>query len=197
MKAPRRCREGAAKLPQSDHGKMAIKKQPNNPLLDLPRVGPKEAAQIFGWTSPSTWRRNLPEMPNIRTVSLLKGDYYILEDVLRARYPEKNDQEIERMVIERENMRRSNHRPRREWIGPSEAARIAGWRSPKTWKRHLGRLRNIRKKKTRRGMVYDLGDVFAAIFPQADQERLNVLILDYKLRRAERNLKRKHRRRND
>lgn len=136
----------------------------------------------------------MPDMPSIRTVSLLKGNYYILEDVLRARYPEKTGQEIDRMVIERENMRRSNHRPRREWIGPLQAARIAGWNSAKTWKRHLAEFARIRRKKTRRGTFYDLGDVFAAIFPEADQERLNILIVDYKLRRAEQNLKRQHRR---
>jgi len=176
---------------------MAVDKDPKNSLLHLPRVGPKEAAQIFGWSSPSTWKRNLPDMPEIRTVHLLKGVYYVLEDVLRERYPDLSDQEIARIVSERENLRRSNHRPRREWIGPAESARIAGWKSPKTWKRHLAHFPGIRKRKTRRGTLYDLDDVFAALFPEANQERLNMLIVDHKLRRAEDNLKRKHRRRKD
>lgn len=161
-----------------------------NPVLELPRVGPTEAAKIFGWRSPSTWKRHLPEMPEIRKLRLLNGVFYVLEDVFRARHPELSDQVIRAKVSEYENSR-SNHHPRREWLGPSECARIAGWKSPNTWKNHLSEFPRIRQKKTRRGRFYDLGDVFAAIFQEADQQRLSNLIVDYKLSRAKQRLKRR------
>jgi len=106
--------------------KMPAKTDSKSPLLSLPLAGPKEAAAIFGWRTGSTWRRRFPEMKGIRTVTLLKGVFYVLEDVLRARYPEKSQQEIAVMIAEREAMKRANHTRRREWIGPWECARIAG-----------------------------------------------------------------------
>ena len=133
----------------------------------------------------------MPEMPEIRKVRLLSGVFYVLQDVYRARYPHLSDQDIRDKVSEHESLRRSDHRARREWIGPSECARLCGWKSPSTWKAHLSEFPKIRQKRTRHGRFYDLGDVFAAIYPEANQERLNDMIVDYRLLRAKERLERR------
>lgn len=164
-----------------------------NLLLDLPRVGPTEAARIFGWKSPLTFKRHLSEMPKIRTVRLLRGTFYILEDILRVRFPEADDKRINAMAVEYQSqnvVRRSNHR-KKEVIGPTECARIFGWRSPLTFKRHLPELLEIRSVERPRGMFYIFLDVFAAAYPEASPERLNDLIVDYKQRRTAERLKRR------
>lgn len=190
MKQQRSSREAAEKWKISRNVEMPKKQYRKNPILELPLVGPTEAAEIFGWRSARSWKSHLSEMPEIRRVRLLRGTFYVLEDVLRARYPELSKPEIESKVSEHVEIRRSNHQPRREWIGPSECARLCGWKSPSTWKRHLSDFPRIRQKKNGSGRLYDLGDVFAAIYPEANQERLNDMIVDYRLIRAKQRLER-------
>ena len=162
----------------------------SNPLLELPRSGASGCAQIFGWRSGSTFKRNLRKLPRIRKVNLRNGGFYILSDVFRARYPELSNSEIDEKVrafVEDHNGGKQNKK--HDWIGATESARIFGWRYGSSFKRNLSRLPKIQRIKKRRGVYFDLRDVFQACYPEASQTKLDELITDYRVKRAEGRLK--------
>lgn len=151
----------------------------------MPRIGASEAAAIFGWRSARSWKRHVPNIPDIRNVKLLNGTYYILEDVLRARYPHYSDNEIKDELVRYQESRRLNglNRKPHEWLSSSECARLAGFKSPQSWKKNIRRFSGVRVKKTRLGKFYELRSVFEAAFPEASKDRLDEIITDYRLRR--------------
>lgn len=159
-------------------------------------IGPLAGARIFGFKTGLTFRRLVPKLPGrIRTVDKLKGTYYILRDVLRAKNQNLDSEAIDALVLdyqEQAAQRKSNTNHRTEYIGPKEAAALFGWRSKNTFIEHLLHLPPIRSK--RRGKAkrryYELESVFAAAFPEASDEMLSVIITDYRQRRAQQRLAR-------
>ncbi len=167
--------------------KMRRRTQDSNPLLSLPRCGPGEAGAIFGWSGAS-FKRHFRELPPIRTVSLLSGVFYILEDVYRAKYPGASKPEIAAFLKDHAKGRSAKmaSQNRTQFIGPREAALICGWKSPGTFLSHLPNLPKIRTKKLPRGTFYHLRDVFRVAYADCDEERLNELAISYREERRER-----------
>ena len=84
-------------------------------LATLPLVGPTEAAHIFGYSSPNSFKARLPSLPEIRSVELLKGRYYVMKDVFKAAFPEATDEEVRLLILE---YRKANVLSRLERVGP-------------------------------------------------------------------------------
>ena len=64
-------------------------------------VGPTEAALIMGWKHRSSFYKHFHEgrLPDIRSVMLLKGRYYVLEDVFIAAFPEASWEQLLEMIL--------------------------------------------------------------------------------------------------
>ncbi len=173
-------------------------KNRRNPLLNMPCAGALESARLWGWKTGQTFKRHLVDLPPIRKVTLIKGTLYVLEDVFAARYQSLNKQAIRAKLgayLEDKKVQRSNQRPA-QWIGPGEAGKIAGYMSAITFKNHLREMPKIRTKEAGRGRLYELRSVFASFYSEATQQRLDELIIDYKILRTQNRLaKRKIRRR--
>ena len=65
-------------------------------------IGPTEASRIIGWKHRSSFYKHFHEgrFPGIRSVSLLKGRYYVLEDVFGTAFPEASDERLRELIIE-------------------------------------------------------------------------------------------------
>ena len=64
-------------------------------------IGPTEASQIVGWKHRSSFYKHFHEghFPEIRSVMLLKGRYYVLEDVFRTAFPEASEEQLRELII--------------------------------------------------------------------------------------------------
>ncbi len=74
-------------------------------ILNLEKVcliGPTEASQIVGWEHRSSFYKHFREghFPEIRSVMLLKGRYYVLEDVFRTAFPEASEDQLRELIIQ-------------------------------------------------------------------------------------------------
>ena len=65
-------------------------------------IGPTEASQIVGWKHRSSFYKHFREgrFPEIRSVQLLKGRYYVLEDVFKAAFPEASEDQLRELIIQ-------------------------------------------------------------------------------------------------
>ena len=65
-------------------------------------IGPTEASQIVGWEHRSSFYKHFREghFPEIRSMVLLKGRYYVLEDVFRSAFPEASDKQLIELIIQ-------------------------------------------------------------------------------------------------
>jgi hypothetical protein len=68
----------------------------------VPLIGPMAAAQIMGWKHRSSFYKHFNEghFPEIRSVFLLKGRYYVLEDVFATAFPEASQEQLQELIIE-------------------------------------------------------------------------------------------------
>lgn len=68
----------------------------------VPLIGPMAAAQIMGWKHRSSFYKHFNEghFPGIRSVFLLKGRYYVLEDVFATAFPEASQEQLRELIIE-------------------------------------------------------------------------------------------------
>ncbi len=64
-------------------------------------IGPTEASKIVGWGHRSSFYKHFREghFPEIRSMMLLKGRYYVLEDVFRTAFPEASDKQLIELII--------------------------------------------------------------------------------------------------
>ena len=74
-------------------------------ILNLEKVsliGPTEASGIGGWAHRSSFYKHFREghFPQIRSVMLLKGRYYVLEDVFRTAFPEASEDQLGELIIQ-------------------------------------------------------------------------------------------------
>lgn len=172
-----------------------MRRRPNgkrNPLLDTPLVGALEAARLWGYRSGRSFKRKLPELrkiTEIRSIEMLKGNFYVLSDVLRARYQEASDAEIQGMVKEYQEKKISDrqHRNQRRhrWIEDEEAARILGLTSTADLERRLRELPKIQTAQRDGRRLYELRDLFRAEFQEADENQLDQIIIEYKKEQLE------------
>ncbi len=65
-------------------------------------IGPTEASGIVGWEHRSSFYKHFREghFPEIRSVMLLKGRYYVLEDVFRTAFPEASEDQLRELIIQ-------------------------------------------------------------------------------------------------
>ena len=65
-------------------------------------IGPTEASRIMGWKHRSSFYKHFHEghLPEIRSVPMLKGRYYVLEDVFRTAFPEASGDQLRELIIE-------------------------------------------------------------------------------------------------
>ncbi len=65
-------------------------------------IGPTEASQIVGWEHRSSFYKHFREghFPEIRSMMLLKGRYYVLEDVFRTAFPEASEKQLIELIIQ-------------------------------------------------------------------------------------------------
>lgn len=166
-------------------------KYEKNPLLDETLIGPLDAARMWGYNYGDSFKSRVPEfrkIGQIRTVDKLKGRYYVLEDLLRIRYPHASDNEIQDMVREhkeekvRGRLRGNEHHT---WIGAEEATMILDLSSEAALKATLRGPPKIRRVKRENGTVYNLRDCFARLFEEANDEQLDTLIIEYKKRQLD------------
>ena len=65
-------------------------------------IGPTEASRIVGWEHRSSFYKHFRQghFPEIRSMTLLKGTYYVLEDVFRTAFPEASDNQLRELIIQ-------------------------------------------------------------------------------------------------
>jgi len=65
-------------------------------------VGPTETAKIMGWKHRSSFYKHFHEghLIDIRSVLMLKGRYYVLEDVFKEAYPEADESRLKKMITD-------------------------------------------------------------------------------------------------
>lgn len=121
---------------------------------------------------------------------MLKGTFYVLEDVLKARYPDATPDKIQDMVKEHheQKIQRMAKPSRHQWIDLEEAAVILNVPSailPQKLK-EFAKILSVDRDGRR---YYDLRDCFRAAFQEvADEEQLDQIIIDYKKDRLQKGI---------